>query len=57
MADWRDVMEARREADEAGKHARERVSHANGLAIAITAIQLEIRALATLIDYRIGGDA
>lgn len=63
MADWRDVMDARREADDAladndcyGANVAERDHDTAPLAVplAARAIALELRALGTTIDYAMG---
>lgn len=56
MADWRDVMNARSEADKYAREVPESPLSTNdpGLMYAVLALRLEIRALATLIDYARG---
>lgn len=52
MADWRDVMEARGEADRIASTAVDaRTPDADAYIAALLAIRAELRALGTMIDY------
>lgn len=64
MADWRDVMNARSEADAAQRDAdayagaledADRTDNGLGLMLAARAICLELRALGTTLDYSAAG--
>jgi hypothetical protein len=53
MSDWLDVMAARHAADKVAREVPESNLSTNdpGIMYAILAVRLEIRALATLLDY------